>query len=227
MVFRFHCGLASIVALAGELTCGVTLIFLSMPAVVRPDEVPNGFLAGVRGVSAPRQDAVFSPLPCKALVELCCDLDSELVISAREAADSWSALPCTAWCTWQFINEKKLGPAFCSRLAFRRRQSIKMVGGVDECFKKSRAGGGGCHFEWPRRCRGWQRPRVRKLVLDHAMGLAHFDGCSVGVEASPGVLTLKPWTVATTRPALKAALERRRCTRDHVHGQLSGVAATR
>ena len=127
--------------------------------------------------------------PCEALVELCCDADSELGRLAPEyglrslriteevgfdarrgerlasdfllehpASDAWSALPCTAWCTWHYINEKKLGEKFCSRLAWRRRMSIKMVGGVERCFKVAQGNGGAGHFEWPRHCRGWQRP---------------------------------------------------------------------
>ncbi len=68
---------------------------------------------------------------------------------------------------------------------------------------------------------------MRKLTRDHGLGLAHFDGCAVGVEASRGVLARKPWTVGTTRPLLRQALEKLRCTGDHPHGQLSGAAATR
>ena len=64
----------------------------------------------------------------------------------RRGADAWAALPCAPWCTWQFVDEKRLGPQFCSRLAWRRRQSIKMVNGVDACFHDARAGGGGGHF---------------------------------------------------------------------------------
>ena len=103
-------------------------------------------------------------VPCRSLVELCCDSDSVLgeraaafgiessritvvdrfdlprgvakaqsLLAENGGSDACSALPCTAWCTWQYVNERKLGKAFCSRLAWRRRQSIKMIGGVDEC----------------------------------------------------------------------------------------------
>ena len=156
--------------------------------------------------------------PCAALVELCCDADSELgrqaselglrslriteaerfdtrkgeglarnFLEQHECADAWSALPCTSWCTWQYISERRLGEKFCSRLAWRRRQSIRMVGAVERCFKAAQANGGAGHFEWPRRCRGWQRPRVQRLVRDCGLHLAHLDGCSVGVMAGPGL----------------------------------------
>ncbi len=70
-------------------------------------------------------------------------------ISCHPGADAWSALPCTAWCTWQYINTLKLGQAFASRLAWRRRQSIKMVGHAETCLLDAIRGGGGGHFEWP------------------------------------------------------------------------------
>jgi hypothetical protein len=38
-------------------------------------------------------------------------------IADHGCTDSWAALPCTAWCTWQYINEAKLGKEFASRLA--------------------------------------------------------------------------------------------------------------
>ena len=124
-------------------------------------------------------------VPCGALVELCCDVDSELgsraasfgvkslritqsdrfdlprgvdkacrFLRGQTGADAWAALPCIAWCIWQFINQKKLGVAFCARLGWRRRQSIRMIGGVDKCFAAASAGGGGCYSEWPRICLG-------------------------------------------------------------------------
>ena len=64
---------------------------------------------------------------------------------------------------------------------------------------------------------------IRRLGLV----LADFDGCRFGVEAAPGLLALKPWTVATSRPALAAGLRGFRCAHDHLHGTLSGRAATR
>ena len=109
-------------------------------------------------------------------------------IGANPVADAWAALPCTAWCTWQFINAAKLGPAFVSRLAWRRRHSIRMVGHAEQCLERAIAGGGGGHFEWPRFCRGWQRPRVRRLVARLKLLVADFEGCAVGVEAAPGLL---------------------------------------
>ncbi len=148
-------------------------------------------------------------------------------LRARPGADAWASLPCTPWCTWHFINEKRLGPAFCARLAWRRRQSLKLVHNAGRCFEEARATGGGCHFEWPRHCRGWQRRGVRALVHRFELKPADFEGCAVGVEASPGVPAKKPWTVATTRPRLAAALRRLRCSGDNEHCTLSGAYATR
>ncbi len=92
--------------------------------------------------------ATLALLQGHALLESCCDVDSELsalahgygmrtcrvtqvdrfdwarglrkardFIGANRAVDAWGALPCTTWCSWQFVNEAKLGPASC--LAWR------------------------------------------------------------------------------------------------------------
>jgi len=143
-------------------------------------------------------------------------------IAERQHTDSWSALPCTAWCTWQYINEAKLGPAFAARLGWRRRQSLKMVKHATLCGRDAICRGGGAHFEWPRRARGWQRRPVQQMVALLQLQLADFDGCAFGVLAGPETLALKPWRVATSRPQLAAALRAWRCDGTHVHGSLSG-----
>ena len=101
-------------------------------------------------------------------------------IAVNPGTDAWAALPCTAWCTWQFINTAKLGPSFTARPAWRRRQSIKMVGHAELCLESAISGGGGGHFEWPRFCRGWQRPRVRAMLARLRLLIADSDGCAVG-----------------------------------------------
>ncbi len=147
-------------------------------------------------------------------------------IHRHPATDAWSALPCTSWCTWSFVNAARLGSAFCARLRRERRRSLRMVGHVETCFLDAAARGGTCHFEWPRRCRGWQRRRVRKMVRRLGMELADFDGCQVGVAGARGLPALKPWRVATTCPELAATLRPLRCPGDHFHGHLEGKVAT-
>ena len=150
-----------------------------------------------------------------------------MFIESHTDVDAWSAIPCTAWCTWTFLNESRLGPRYAANLAYRRRQSIKMVGHAEECMAAAIASGGAGHFEWPRRCRGWQRRIVQQMIHRLKMLLADFDGCSFGVLAGPDLLALKPWTVATTRPRLAASFAARRCSGDHPHGGLSGTWATK
>ena len=102
-----------------------------------------------------------------------------------------------------------------------------MVGRAELCFADALSAGGGAHFEWPRRCRGWQRRRVRAMVASLKLLLADFDGCAVGVMSGPGLPALKPWRVATSRPRVAAALSTLRCPGDHDHGHLSGAWATK
>ncbi len=202
--------------------------------------------------------AALDVLRGRALIEICCDPDSELttmgqrcgmstcritrserfdqprgLLRARDfigrnpGTDVFASLPCTVWCTWSFVNEATRGPAFVKRLAWRRRQSIRMVGHAESCFIDALSSGGGAHFEWPRRCLGWQRRRVRAMLSRLKLLVADFDGCRFGVEARLGLLALKPWRLATSRPELASILRTYRCTKDHEHGILSGSAATK
>ena len=88
------------------------------------------------------------------------------------------------------------------------------------------AGGGSGHFEWPRRCRGWQKRRIQDMIARLRLVLADFDGCSFGVMAGLSLLALKPWRVVTSSLRLAGALRQHRCSGDHLHGQLSGKWAT-
>ena len=141
--------------------------------------------------------------------------------------DVWGSLPCTPWCTWSFVNEKKLGPAYSARLGWRRRQSLNMVRSFEEVASDALARGGGAHFEWPAFCRGWQRKGMQRMLRRLGLVRVRFDGCSFGVMASATLLALKPWVVATSSSRLGAALSARRCSRLRDHGRLSGAMATR
>ena len=198
-----------------------------------------------------------------AIVELCCEEDSELCrladstyglkamritkaqrfhtddglhramtfvhenASAGLAVDAWASLPCTPWTTWTFLNESRLGPRYRSRLGYQRRLSIRMVGHAEKVLAAAASSAGAGHFEWPRHCRGWQRRRVRDMISRLSLVTADCDGCSFGVEVSPGVLALKKWRIVTARPATARSLAAQRCSGDHVHGILFGKAAFR
>ncbi len=107
-------------------------------------------------------------------------------------ADTWTSLPCTAWCTWSFVNEARLGDRHRARLAWQRRQSMRMAKHAETCLATAIAGGGSGHFEWPRPRRGWQKRRIRGMIARLQLVLADFGGCSFGVMASPSLLALKP-----------------------------------
>ena len=149
------------------------------------------------------------------------------VIAGLDGPDAWAALPCTPWCTWTYLNEALLGAEYVARLAWRRRQSLKMVKHTEICFALAFDAGGCLHFEWPRHCRGWQRPQLKALLRRFPFLLALFDGCRFNVRGQGGELALKPWRLATTRIRLFAALDGVLCRRDHVHDPLRGTAATR
>ncbi len=147
-------------------------------------------------------------------------------LDASEAPTAWAALPCTSWCTWTFLNAKRLGPEYCARLGYARRRSIRMVGHAETCLAKALSRGGDGHFEWPRRARGWQRRRVRRMLAALNLECADFDGCCFNARGSGGLLAQKPWRLATSRPDLALALRAKRCPGTHLHGHLSGRFAT-
>ena len=146
-------------------------------------------------------------------------------LAEHPASDVWAATPCTPWTSWCHLNAAKLGEKFRSRLAYRRRASLRLVNAAAKCMATAQASGGHCHFEWPRYASGWKRRPVQRMLKQLGMETADFDGCAFGVSASPTVLALKPWRVATTHPGLAAALRRFRCPGDHEHGTLSGAWA--
>ncbi len=146
-------------------------------------------------------------------------------VEAHPGLDVWASLVCTPWCSWNRINAARLGKAFRARLAYRRRRSLRMVHSTEAVMTSALRTGGRGHFEWPRGCDGWRSRAVCRMIQRLGMAFADFDGCCFEVLASPGVLALKPWRVASTSRALVTALSAQRCAGDHEHGQLSGAYA--
>ncbi len=139
--------------------------------------------------------------------------------------DVWGSLMCTAWCSWNHLNASRLGPAFAAELAWRRRESLRMVRSFERVALRAISRGGRAHFEWPAFCAGWAQVVVKRMVSRLKLAKARFDGCAFGVHASDSLLALKPWCVATSCPALASALSAHRCSRLHRHGQLHGIQA--
>ncbi len=148
------------------------------------------------------------------------------LLDAHPGAEVCASLPCTPWTTWTHLNEVKLGAKYRAKVAWQRRQSLRMVSNATLCMKKAVQAGGGGHFEWPRRARGWRRRRVMTVIRELRMVLAHFDGCCFGVRAGPDTLARKPWTAATTSAALALVLRGFLCAGGHARGALSGRWAT-
>lgn len=138
--------------------------------------------------------------------------------------DMWAALPCTPWCTWSYIDESILGPAFCARLAYLRRVSLRMVRHTAACFRVVVAKLGKVHFEWPRYCRGWQRRTVRQLVAEFGLFFTDYDRCQFGVMATRDPFARKPQRVGTAWRYMHAAFHGRFCAGGHQHGTLRGKA---
>ncbi len=141
-------------------------------------------------------------------------------VDTCDCCDVWGSLVCTAWCSWNSLNASRLGEAFAAQLAWRRRRSLRMVRSFEKVALKAITQGGRAHFEWPAFCAGWVQAAVVRMLSRLKLAKARFDGCAFGIRASETLLALKPWCVATSCPALGAALTKHRCSRLHRHGQL-------
>jgi hypothetical protein len=106
--------------------------------------------------------------------------------AAGLAVDAWASLLCTPWTTWTYLNESRFGPRYRARLSYQRRLSIRMVGHAERVLAAAASSAGAGHFGLARHCRGWQRRRVRDMIARLSLVSAGCDGCSFGVEVSPG-----------------------------------------
>ena len=158
-------------------------------------------------------------LPCKRITELDrFDTQSGVQLALRSVeelpgCDVWVSLPCTPWTTWSFVNQSRLGAAFCARLAYSRRRSLRMVRSASRVVAAAQRRGGQGHFEWPRSCVGWLRRPVRAMCQEHGQ---------FGVVGHGQLPALKPWRVCTSRFNVWLALDGVRCRGDHKHGHLEG-----
>ena len=138
-------------------------------------------------------------------------------------------IPCTAWCRYQKLNEKRWRgfdvklAAMRARSRARVRQFVEVVRPLKRDSPELATGS----FVWPRHCDGWgpeQCPEI-KLVLSLMPHFAEPDGCMYGVrDAKTDELMHKPWRVVATDGRVCTHI-RRRCDGGHVHAKNPGGKA--
>eukprot|EP00969_Alexandrium_andersonii_P000015 839-Alexandrium_andersonii.AAC.1 len=89
--------------------------------------------------------------------------------------DVWFALPCTAWSSWQRMNQKDDRQQ--RRLADLRRHSRKLIQNCLILMRDQVQAGGHAHWEWPRHVEPWKWRDVQEAMLEVGMGKVNLDGC--------------------------------------------------
>jgi len=140
--------------------------------------------------------------------------------------DIFASLPCTPWCQWHHINEKKI-EGFSEKLALQRRDSFAMLANLVRlvAFVKNRFRSFSVSKEWPKSATGWIEKKVIKALK--AMGLRFEEvihGCSFDVQNSKGDYLLKPWLIKSTSEQLCTSLIPFKCNREHKHAKTEGSA---
>ena len=126
----------------------------------------------------------------------------------------WSSIPCTGGSTAQRRNKHR--PGHDARMAKHNRLFVRLHRNLmilAEMVLKETADG---HFvfEWPFPNDWWQRKEMKKMVKHFGLKFADFHGCRVGSTASSGLLTKKPWRLATTSDEMVEEFRDLLCTAD-------------
>ena len=152
-------------------------------------------------------------------------------IKANPGVSIWGSLPCTSWCTWQYMSIHKYGSSYLKKLQGRRRASLKLFSTFVELASLVREGGGEVTFEWPKESIGWAQKPVSRFIVDFGLHEALCDGCAFGMKDEGGNPILKSWRIVSTSRPLAEDLNRCRCKHPkgfkhaHLEGSLTPKSA--
>jgi len=132
----------------------------------------------------------------------------------------WSAIPCTGGSTLSYINGSSPGGA--EKLQEHWKLWARLWHNFETLAYRTNKLGGRIAIEWPRGCRYWQEPCVRRLMYNLDLADADFDGCQLGMHSAEGLPIKKPWRVATNDIEVHKALAGRLCPGVHRHHKWGG-----
>ena len=96
-----------------------------------------------------------------------------------------SAVPCTPWCSWQYLNLKK-HPSLEENILLDRSESYSLIRAFVNMSKRVLAAGGYVSFEWPRNAIGHRDPTVIALPNKIEWLVAEVHGCMLGLTGKEG-----------------------------------------
>ncbi len=130
---------------------------------------------------------------------------------------TWISAPCTAFCSWQAVNECRYPVTYDK--TYRRGKRI--LHNCSDLGELSVALGGECHDEHPLTARSWPLRRVKRF-RKVAQYSARLDSCTVAFRHYWSRLPiLKSFRIVSALRKMAAALDRC-CTGGHQHHVLSG-----
>ena len=143
----------------------------------------------------------------------------------------WAAIPCTSGSPWQRLNVHKYGNKYKQYLRAQVKRSEALFARFTKHAEVVIEQEGHVTFEWPRDCKGWERPDVKAFFEKHASRFhsVTFHGCAVGLTDKEGTPIKKPWRLMTTSKELHDGFQNRTCPHQHSfkHAQAAGSNTAR
>ena len=129
----------------------------------------------------------------------------------------WGSLPCTAGSPWQRMNKLK-GPATIEKIEGHKKIFKKLIVNFCKVAEVVVQKKGDISFEWPSGCSLWNEPEVGDMLRKFSMNKVEMHGCAAGLKSDKsGKPIKKPWTIATTSPAMIQSLKKFKCPGPEVH----------
>ena len=133
-----------------------------------------------------------------------------------EYINLWASLPCTAGSPWQHLNNKY--PSALKKIEKNMDIFVKLIENFEKVAKEVVEQGGDVSFEWPTGCALWKHELTQNLVDGLSMNKVNMHGCAAGLtSAKDNTPIKKPWTVASTSPAIIDTLSKFQCPGKELH----------
>ena len=137
-------------------------------------------------------------------------------VAPGEYIHLWASLPCTAGSPWQHLNKRY--PSAIKKIEENMDIFIKLIGNFEKVAKEVVEQNGDISFEWPTECALWKHELTRELVDGLSLNKVNMHGCAAGLTFSKDNTPIrKPWTVASTSPAIIDTLSKFQCPGKELH----------
>eukprot|EP00971_Amphidinium_carterae_P089627 1774264-Amphidinium_carterae.2 len=139
---------------------------------------------------------------------------------------AWFSLPCTAWSSWQRINQLRMTDP--TVLEEKRNQSVELQRLFQQYSQQLMAEGGEVSFEWPVFCDGWNCDHVQAFTDRPGVTSAVCHGCMLGLVTKIGQRPMKkPFKIVSTETGLTDHMMTFKCDRSHEHAATQGSDTVR